>query len=160
MDVFDFEPFALKMFKKRWYVLGKYKNREIKIYSLDRFEDIDISEDTFSMPEDFDAETFFKDYLGIIIDQKAKTENILLKVSAYQANYLRSLPLHNSQQETERNEHYSLFSYRLKPTFDFMQELLSHGSTVEVLQPLSLRKNIADEIHKMAKHYQTRKLKR
>ena len=157
INVFNFEPFALKMLKKRWYVLGKYEGGEMKIYSLDRFEDIDISEDTFSMPEDFDAEAFFKDFLGIIIDQQVKTENILLKVSAYQANYFRSLPLHDSQQETERNEHYSLFSYRLKPTFDFMQELLSHGSTVEVLQPLSLRKDIADKIRKMVKHYKTRK---
>ncbi len=157
INVFNFEPLVLKMFKKRWYVLGKYEGGEMKIYSLDRFEDIDISEDTFSMPEDFDAEAFFKDFLGIIIDQQVKTGNILLKVSAFQANYFRSLPLHDSQQETERNEHYSLFSYRLKPTFDFMQELLSHGSTVEVLQPLSLRKDIADEIRKMVKHYKTRK---
>lgn len=157
INVFNFEPFALKMFKKRWYVLGKSEGGEMKIYSLDRFEDIDISEETFSMPEDFDAESFFQDYFGIIVEQQKQLETIKLKVNPFQAKYLRSLPLHSSQEEIESKDDYSVFSYCLKPTFDFMQELLSHGSTVEVLQPLSLRKDIANIIREMAKHYKTRK---
>ena len=78
---------------------------------------------------------------------------MVLKVNAYQANYFRSLPLHASQQELERNETYSLFSYRLKPTFDFRQELLSQGSAIEVLEPLSLRKSMAEEIRGMSALY-------
>lgn len=36
-------------------------------------------------------------------------EKVKLKVSAAQANYLRDLPLHETQQETEETEDYSIF---------------------------------------------------
>lgn len=64
---------------------------------------------------------------------------IKLKVSDFQANYLRSLPLHHTQKELERTDRYTIFSYYLRPSFDLIQELLSMGETVEVLEPTSLR---------------------
>lgn len=74
-------------------------------------------------------------------------------MDAYQANYLRSLPLHSSQHELERTEEYSIFSLRVRPTYDFKQKLLSLGRTVEVLQPESLRADMCDEIQEMVKKY-------
>ncbi|MBQ2489087.1 MAG: WYL domain-containing protein, partial [Bacteroidales bacterium] len=138
---YNFEPYALKMFRRRWYLLGKYGNHTLRIFALDRMENMDISTETFLYPKNFDAEDFFSCCFGIIADDELEVKRVVLKVKAFQANYFRSLPLHASQQELERNETYSLFSYRLKPTFDFRQELLSHGSAVEVLEPLSLRRS-------------------
>lgn len=63
--------------------------------------------------------------------------------STGQANYLRDLPLHGAQQETERMEAYSIFEYSFRPTFDFQQEILWNGEDIEVLEPLWLRKEIA-----------------
>lgn len=150
---FNFEPYALKMFRRRWYLLGKYGNHTLRIFALDRMENLDTSTKTFRYPKNFDAEDFFSCCFGIIADDKLEVERVVLKVKAFQANYFRSLPLHASQQELERNETYSLFSYRLKPTFDFRQELLSHGSAVEVLEPLSLRRSMAEEIRGMSALY-------
>ena len=56
---------------------------------------------------------------------------------------MRTLPLHPSQEEIERTEDYSIFTYFLRPTFDFIQELLSLGITAEVLSPKKLRKEIS-----------------
>lgn len=150
---YNFEPYALKMFRRRWYLLGKYGQHNLRIYALDRMDNLDISMDSYSLPDDFDAEIFFSHYFGVIVEDNVEVENVVLKVNAFQANYFRSLPLHASQKETERNETYSLFSYRLTPTFDFRQELLSHGSAVEVLEPLSLRETLADEVRKMSDLY-------
>ena len=80
-------------------------------------------------------------------------ESIRLKVNAYQANYLRALPLHSSQHELKRTEEYSIFSLRVRPTFDFKQKILSLGSTVEVLQPESLRADMRGEIQEMMNKY-------
>ena len=66
-----------------------------------------------------------------------------LKVGSFQAKYLHTLPLHHSQKVLERNDKYTIFSYFVSPTFDFKQELLSLGDTIEVLEPLSLRRDIA-----------------
>lgn len=164
-DICDFEPYALKMFKRRWYLLGRKnglgeentEDNDLRIYALDRFEDIDIAEDKFSMPDSFDAESFFQHYFGIIVDSHAKIETVKLKVDVFQAKYFRSLPLHSSQEEIESNDNYAVFAYRLKPTFDFRQELLSLGDCVEVLSPSHFRKEMQDTIKQMRALYQTKK---
>ena len=73
-----------------------------------------------------------------------------------QAAYFRSLPLHTSQKEIEATPDHSIFEYKLKPTYDFEQEILSHREDVEVLEPVSLRETIKQSIMKMAKLYQVR----
>jgi len=94
-----------------------------------------------------------KQNFGIIADQRIEPQTVKLKVSAGQANYIRDLRLHESQDEIEKNEEYSIFKYFLRPTFDFMQEILWNGEDMEVLEPQSLRKEIAGIINRMNKKY-------
>ena len=145
---FKIEPYCLKAFKQRWYLVGcsPYYNK-IMIYALDnRFKDLKPTNEFFDYPKDFKAEDYFDDCFGIIADQKVKVETVKLKVSAGQANYLRSLTLHQSQKEIERTDEYSIFTVRLRPTFDFQQEILSMGSDIEVLSPDWFRDDIAKDI--------------
>ena len=137
-NLYHVEPYALKYFKKRWYLLAKYGDCPLRIYALDRMLDIDIEFEDFTMPADFDAEGFFSSCFGIIVGDE-DPQLIQLKVDDYQTNYLRSLPLHHSQKEVERTEAHTVFSYFLRPTFDFIQELLTLRETAEVLSPKSLR---------------------
>lgn len=144
---FEAYPFCLKLFKQRWYLLAKseaYDNP--RIYSLDRMIEAKETTTAFYVPKDFDAELFFRDHFGIIIGDDVSVERIKLKVEASQVKYYRSLPLHRTQKEIETTEHYSIFEYMLAPTFDFWQEVLSKGDTVEVLAPESFRSWIADTI--------------
>lgn len=141
-NLYHVEPYALKVFKRRWYLLGKYGDSPLKVYALDRILDIDIEFESFTLPADFDAESFFSSCFGIIVSDK-DPQTIKLKVDAFQSNYLRSLPLHPSQKETERTEEYSVFTYFLRPTFDFVQELLTLRETTEVLAPKELRAEMA-----------------
>ncbi len=141
-NLYHVEPYALKVFKRRWYLLGKYGNSPLKVYALDRILDIDIEFESFTLPADFDAESFFSSCFGIIVSDE-DPQTIKLKVDAFQSNYLRSLPLHPSQKETERTEEYSVFTYFLRPTFDFVQELLTLRETAEVLAPKELRAEMA-----------------
>lgn len=141
-SLFHVEPYALKVFKRRWYLLAKYGKGPLKVYALDRMSDIDIEFEDFTIPENFNAEDFFSDCFGIILGN-SKAQRVRIKVDSFQANYLRTLPLHHSQKEVEKNENHSVFSYFLCPTFDFQQELLSMGETVEVLEPLALRRELS-----------------
>ena len=61
--------------------------------------------------------------------------------------------LHHSQCEIETAEDYSIFEYRMKPTLDFRQELLSRGADVEVLAPLSFREEMIQSVNKMSSLY-------
>ena len=80
-------------------------------------------------------------------------ELVKLKVRSDQSNYLRSLPLHHSQEEIECNDDFSIFTLKLRPTFDFQQELLWNGDALEVLEPLWLRREIAGTIIRMWNNY-------
>lgn len=141
-NLFHVEPYAVKVFKRRWYLLGKYGDSPLKIYALDRISNLDIEFEDFVMPDDFDAEAFFSNCFGIIVGDK-EAQTVKLKVGSFQAKYLHTLPLHHSQKVLERNDKYTVFSYFVRPTFDFKQELLSLGDTIEVMEPLSLRRDIA-----------------
>ncbi|MDY4917557.1 MAG: WYL domain-containing protein [Candidatus Cryptobacteroides sp.] len=107
---------------------------------------------TFEIPEDFDAEGFFSNYLGVIVGDK-KAEDVVIRVEGYQANYFRSAPKHHSQKEIEPIDGWPAFTYHIAPTYDFKQELLSHGALVEVLSPESFRKEMADAAAEMNRIY-------
>ena len=70
------------------------------------------------------------------------------------ANYLRSLPLHHSQKEVKKTDVFSLFHLSVRPTPDFIQELLSYGDSIEILSPESLRKTMKEKILRMYKIYE------
>lgn len=148
-------PLCIKAFNHRWYVvLDTPDHDEPAVYSLDRIKAIKMLKDKFQMPDDFDAKNYFHDSFGVFAGNRFKPENVILKVTGVQRDYMRSLPLHPSQKEIEHHDSWSIFQLRIRPTFDFRQELLSHGSAIQVLEPESLRKDMKEEILKMAEMYE------
>ena len=144
---FEVEPYCVKLFEQRWYMLGKSEGYDdLRIYALDRIKALEPTERKFKLPKKFDAVKFFEDYYGIIIsDDDYDVCPVALQVDAQQSNYLRTLPLHHTQVEVERNDEYSIFEYRLCPTFDFRQKILSMGGAIEVLAPEELVYQMKDE---------------
>lgn len=139
------EPYFVRIFKQLWYVIGyNVKDEAIKTYSLDRMSDLTIRQDTFVVPEGFSAADYFKNCFGIM-QSKGEPKEIVLKSTANQAKYLRALPLHHSQRE-EVHDSYSLFHYKLLITYDFVQEILSLGSQVQVIAPPELKAAVVNEL--------------
>ena len=147
---FIVRPYCVKHFRQRWYMLGD-SDLGLRIYSLDRFVDMEEMEDGFELPVGFDAEAYFCDYFGVIICEKP--QDIRIRVVPDQVMYFRTLPIHHSQKEAPQPDGSSVFSYRVAPTFDFVQEILSHGDDVEVLAPQSLREHIQNKAKKMEQIY-------
>ena len=157
-NTFTVEPYCIKAFKQRWYLVARspYYDK-IMIYALDRVHQLEPTALHFEYPEDFKAEDYFDECFGIIANAKCKVETVKLKVSAGQANYLRSLTLHQSQKEIERNDEYSIFTVRLRPTYDFRQEILSQGCDIEVLDPKWFRDEVAEISKQMWNKYKNDK---
>lgn len=147
---FNVRPYCVKYFKQRWYLLGD-SDLGLRIYSLDRFVDMEELEEHFEIPKGFDAEEYFGNYFGVIIGEEP--EDVKIRVVPDQVKYFRTLPLHGSQRETVQEDGSSVFNYHIAPTFDFVQEILSHGADVEVLEPAELRESIADIVAGMASRY-------
>lgn len=154
---FNLKPYCVKLFKQRWYVVGRNDygkgDDNIRIYSLDRIISLNLTNKKFTYPKDFDPKVYFRGSFGVILGYDCKIENVRLKVDASQANYLRSLPLHPSQEEVERHDDYSIFTLRLRPTFDFKQELLRCVDALEVLEPQWLRDDMTDKVRRMWARY-------
>lgn len=152
-ELLEIEPYFVKLFKQRWYIIGYSVSHDmIRIYALDRIHNMHTTDKPFIFPENFIPEEYFRDCFGII-HGSGNTETVLLKVNTGQAKYFRELPLHNSQQEITNKSDYSIFRYKLKITFDLIQEILSHGATVEVISPESLRKRIKESIQQTENLY-------
>ncbi len=147
------EPYFVKIFRQLWYVIGlNVKEGVIKTYSLDRMSHLNLLTDTFEMPATVNPSDFFKDCFGIITNRNSP-KRIVLRVEPTQAKYFRALPLHSSQQE-EVHDGYSIFSYKMRITYDLKEELMSHGASIEVLEPAELKTLIRTELEQALKNYQ------
>ena len=153
---FELEPYFIREFKRRWYLYGHKdydKDTKPHMYALDRMMEVEILPDTFKMPEGLDAKAWFQSLYGVRKYDDMKPQQVLLKVYGKQVRYFRSLPLHSSQEEIETHKGYSVFAYNLAPDYDFKQDILSFGDTIEVLEPKSLRESIKETINQLNTYY-------
>ena len=153
---FEMEPYFIREFKRRWYLYGhKDYDKDFKphMYSLDRMIEVEILPDTFKVPEDIDGKTWFQSLYGVRKYDDMKPQKVLLKVYGKQVHYFRSLPLHSSQEEVGTHKGYSVFAYTIAPDYDFKQDVLSFGDTVEVLEPKILRESIVKIVKTLSEKY-------
>ncbi len=164
-STFEIEPYFLKVVRRRWYVVARSpfyseRNKEngIKpddvflVYALDRISDIQDTGRTFEMKKSFDVDSFFEGCCGVITSDEP-VRRIMLKAYGGFVNYLRTLPLHESQCEIGGDDESTLFEYYLKPTLDFYQLVLAQGDQVEVLEPESVRNEMHNYVQKMLNYY-------
>jgi hypothetical protein len=149
------EPYAIKVFKQRWYLLAKnYKRSLPTIYAMDRMLNVQETDELFEFPDDFSTERFFKDFYGVLCHADEEVERIVIRAYPPLTHYLRTLPLHHSQKELQSTPEYADFEFYLHPTFDFLQELFAQTHEVEVLEPLRLRNSMKEYLLKALKRYE------
>lgn len=146
-------PLCVKLFKRRWYMLVLVNDGDKRKFSLDRIKDLTILDTTFKYPSRFNPSDHFGHFYGINAWDDANPEKIVVRAYAELPGYLRTLPLHHTQREINSTEDYTDFSMTLVPTFDFEQELLLHRDQIEVLQPQSLRDEMAKLVNRMTNLY-------
>lgn len=147
-----FQPWFLKRYKQRWYMLGlKEKGNEIRTYALDRVREMTLTSDHFSMPRDVSTSDYFGNILGITTS-KAEIREIKLKTTPTQAKYFRALPLHPTQSEEIHND-YSIFTYQLQLNYELVHEILSYGPTVTVIAPRELRIMVTTALQETLANY-------
>lgn len=168
-STFDIEPYFLKVVKRRWYVVARSpyyseRNKEqgVKpsdvylVYALDRISDIQDTGRTFKMKKNFDVHSYFEGCCGIITSNESPQKIVLRAYNGF-ADYLRTLPLHESQREIGSDDESTLFEYHLKPTFDFYQLVLAQGDQVEVLEPEPVRDEMRNFAQNMLDYYTEKK---
>lgn len=150
-------PYALKLFHRRWYLLALNDSDQFRIYALDRVTSMEMTGETFELPPNFSPQEYFAEYFGVLTNN-TPLAHVLIRAHNYTPNYLRTLPLHQSQRELESGTlpdggTYTDFSFDIRPTADFLGQLLSHGSGIEVLSPPDLREHMRQMIAENLKRY-------
>ena len=137
------EPYCVKMSAQRWYMLARNtEHKNLRLYSLDRIEAVEISNTRFVLPDDFNAKDYFAEFFGIVLDESVPLQTIILRADKYHQNYMRTLPLHPTQREIFACDDYADFELRLRPTYDFYMKLMSFGNMIKVLEPKTLQEEI------------------
>lgn len=139
------EPYALKEFKNRWYLMAKdIKDNLIKSFALDRLSNLEIGV-KFNSPDYYDIEGMYQHCFGIISPNAEKPQNIILSFNQFQGKFIKTLPLHYSQKILTDNDNELIIELKLFVTHDLIMELLSFGNNVKVIKPPSLIKQIMSE---------------
>jgi len=150
-----FEPYCLKLFNQRWYVLAhfhrdatpeKEERDYFGVYSFDRIQEMTLTDIKFEVRGDFDAQEYFSECYGVVVGDGTPAERIVLRAYGKQRYYLHDLPLHHSQRKVVQGENYYDYEYYMRPTYDFCSHLLSLGNQVKVISPHTL----VDKLTQMA----------
>ena len=141
------EPYALKEFKDRWYLIAKdLHGGRIKTFGLDRITKLEITTTRFIVSPDFNLEEMFRYCFGIFTPRDKEPKEIILSFIPEQGKYTKSLPLHESQKILIDDDTELRIQLKLFITHDFVMELLSFGADMTVLKPKSLI-DIVKKIH-------------
>lgn len=147
-------PLAIKEARSRWYLLAQdTKDDVIKSFGLDRISDLDFLREEFEPLANFDPQKEYNHYFGIINGTGEKAEKIVLSFTPSEGKYIRSLPIHHSQELLQENDKETIFQFYLAPTYDFVQEILSYGDQVKVLEPASLIDKMKNRLQRTLAQY-------
>ena len=139
-----FEPYCIKLFNRRWYVLGHYLMTNLSdytaehffgVFAFDRIRSLSLTDIKFTIDPNFDAEAYFEECFGVVVHDDTMAERIVIRAFGQERFYLKDLPLHHSQREIAQGDDYTDFELHLRPTMDFCNCLLSHGCHIKVLSP-------------------------
>ena len=149
-----FEPYCIKLFKQRWYILGHFHRNAIAdrpevdyfgVFSFDRILNMSLTDEKFQMDPSFNAQAYFEECFGVLVNDDTVAQRIVIRVFGDERFYVRDLPIHKSQREIGQGEDYTDFELFMRPTIDLSTHFVSRSFLIKVLEPQWL----ADEIHHM-----------
>lgn len=148
-------PYFLRTWEQRWYLAAEPENHHhgISIFALERMENIILTNEKMLPSNKITVEEYFDGSFGVNHSDEQKPEKIKIKVYDTQVEYVRRLPIHESQKEIETNSEWSIFEYRLVPCYNFYQQLLWHREKLEVIEPQYVRDEIKAALKKMLEYY-------
>lgn len=150
----EVHPYLIKEYRNRWYLLAMdSEDKMMKNFAIDRIRELSIQNKSFTSLSDFNPVEYYYNCFGIIRPAKDKPTNIILSFETYQGEYIKTLPLHHSQEVIIDDEDELRIKLYINITEDFIMELLSYGDSMEVIQPKSLKDKIKTASLNMLNYY-------
>lgn len=157
----ELQPAFIRYFKQRWYVIGVVDGEKVRCFPFDRIRYLKVVCEKHPLPagmkELLTPEIYYADCFGIYRMENVKPEKIRIRAFYPEYNLIEEVLLHESQEMVRKSEDDMFREYTLtvRPSRDFLQELLWHGRNIIVLQPESLKQEMIGILKDMAKSYET-----
>lgn len=140
---FRLQPHFLKESQQRWYIIGYNEKGELRSLGIDRMSNVWIDESApFKRNETVDIRRLFDECYGIWNNASDPVEEIVLKYDALDGAFIKTLPLHKSQEILKDDAGGVTVKLSLRITNDFVMALLSRSRSVVVVKPESLRQRL------------------
>lgn len=154
-NTFLFHAFILKEFNNRWFLIGKKRSKApISNLALDRIISIDYDFQTPYIEENFDAEKFYKNVVGVTVNTGLNPRKIELWIDSINAPYVITKPLHNSQRLIQSNDDGSIIIHLLLiENYELERLLLGFGNGLEIIKPERLRNRFKMILEKSIEKY-------
>lgn len=154
---FLFHPVLLKEFNNRWFVLGYIKQgKELLTIALDRIIAIKPKPKELYLEMDFDADTHFKNIVGVTVNEGLNPKNIKLWIDRLNAPYVLTKPLHHSQKILQEFQDGSIeISLFLVINYELERLILGFGEGIKVIQPEKLKNRMIQKLQKSLIQYET-----
>lgn len=162
---FEAEPYFMKVANRRWYVIVRAlhyveKNKmnnthedEIRVYALDRIVEAELTDMTFKIDKDFNADEYYDGCLGVTHSDEEK-QRVVIRAYKDARNYMETLPFHESQRLVSSDGESSVFEMYVKTTYDFLQHVMEQGDKIEVLEPESVREKMREMAKTLTRYYE------
>jgi predicted DNA-binding transcriptional regulator YafY len=146
-------PYRLLFFEGSFYVLGHCSLRqEIRVFALDRIRKMDLTDETFDVPESLSIEEFLKSSFGVF---HGPATRVKIRFDREIAGYITEKVWHPSQSVHARADGSVIFEVEVAGTEEIKHWVLKWGARAEVLKPLCLRAEIRREAEAMLKVYRS-----
>ncbi|MFO1043485.1 MAG: WYL domain-containing protein [Planctomycetaceae bacterium] len=146
-------PLVMLWHRGSLYLLAHAPDEEkVKTYKVDRISNVNLSSHSFTLPEEFDASQYLASSFGILQGDGTVTA-VRVRFDATVARYVTEKKWHSSQQSTLQRDGSLLVDFQLGDLRELQAWLLSFGQHAEVLEPESLRLEIAERIQAMLNLY-------
>lgn len=139
-------PYLLKEYRRAWYVVGHDSAAEkVKTFGLERIRDLVVSEETYSVIDDFDAEEYFAHSVGITHFDTAP-KKVRISVQRPLSEYIIANPFHRSQREVKSDSASVELEMEVIISHELVNELLSWAPHIHILAPAELRERYLDRL--------------
>lgn len=150
--IFLISPYYLKEYLGRWYVYGKLQGKaKLCFFGLDRIAGLETMDSTYEANSSLDKPGM--DVIGIMIPPNKKPVEVILEYKPDRGSYIKTLPLHHSQQVVEDTTDRLVIKLRVIPNCDLVERILKDGDSVKVLKPALLATQVRESLANALQQY-------
>jgi len=149
----DVHPYVFTWHNGSLYLIAFAPDHDqVRHYKVNRIEAVEIGSFQFQKPRNFDVEAHLAGAFGIYEGDEDVT--VMIKFLPAAARYILESRWHASQVLTRQRDGSLLARFQLSSTVEIKGWVLSFGGNAVVLEPESLRTEIAAELAQLLKTYQ------